>query len=234
VADLRVKAWLEVDGRYVLGRGTAKLLQYVHEEGSIAKAARRMGMSYRHAWGLLREIQEGFGRRVVATRRGGPSGGGARLTEAGRELLREFQHKNGALQTYVDGGMRIPFLAADGVLLLDGRVVLVRRRYPPFEGMYALPGGMVEHGERLTDAVVREMREETGLDTEPERLLGVYSDPDRDPRGHTVSVVYVMRVVGGELRAGSDAREVATFPLDDLPELAFDHARILEDYASSQ
>lgn len=124
---------------------------------------------------------------------------------------------------------RGPRLTVDGVVLLGGRLVLVRRRQEPFAGYYALPGGFVEYGEPCEAAVAREVQEETGLIARAARLVGVYSDPGRDPRGHTVSVAYVMEVSGGTLKAGDDAAEVATFPLDELPPLAFDHARIVAD-----
>ena len=81
-----------------------------------------------------------------------------------------------------------PPLAVDGVLLVDGKLVTVIRGNPPFLGMHALPGGHVELGEPTEAAMIREFLEETGLRVEIERLVGVYSDPKRDPRGHTVSV----------------------------------------------
>ena len=109
-----------------------------------------------------------------------------------------------------------------------GGIVLVRRKNPPHG--WALPGGFVEYGETLEQAAVREAREETGLDV---TLLGqfhAYSDPARDPRFHTVSVVFVGRAAG-QPRGGDDAAEARVFPRDGLPEdLAFDHARILADY----
>ncbi|MBZ5588655.1 MAG: NUDIX hydrolase [Acidobacteriia bacterium] len=123
-----------------------------------------------------------------------------------------------------------PVLTADAVILDPEKgVVLIRRGHPPFEGCWALPGGFVEVGESCADACVREAREETGLEVEPVALLGVYSRPDRDPRGHTVSTVYLCRVLGGRLSGGDDASEARWF--DDLTgiELAFDHATVLAD-----
>jgi 8-oxo-dGTP diphosphatase len=120
-------------------------------------------------------------------------------------------------------------LTVDGVVAEDGQVLLVRRRNPPFAGQYALPGGFVDCGETVEAAVVREVREETGLQTRIERLLGVYSDPSRDPRGHTVSVTYLLRREGGTLAGADDADDAGFFPLDALPTLAFDHAHILAD-----
>jgi 8-oxo-dGTP diphosphatase len=128
-----------------------------------------------------------------------------------------------------DGPPRGPALTVDAVLIEDGAVLLVRRRNPPFAGAYALPGGFVDYGETVETAAVRETREETGLDVAITRLLGVYSDPARDPRGHTVSIVYRVVRRGGTLAGADDADEARFFPLDALPTLAFDHPRILAD-----
>ena len=123
-----------------------------------------------------------------------------------------------------------PVLTADAVILDPEKgVVLIRRGHPPFEGCWALPGGFVELGEPCADACVREAREETGLDVEPVALLGVYSTPKRDPRGHTVSTVYLCRVLGGRLSGGDDASEARWFGDLASVELAFDHATVLAD-----
>jgi 8-oxo-dGTP diphosphatase len=121
-----------------------------------------------------------------------------------------------------------PAPTADVVILLPGdRVVLVERRFPP--PGWALPGGFVEVGETMEAAAVREAREETGLDVVLEDLLGLYSDPRRDPRRHTVTAVYLGRA-GGEPSGGDDAAQARAFPWDALPHpLAFDHAEILRD-----
>jgi 8-oxo-dGTP diphosphatase len=124
---------------------------------------------------------------------------------------------------------RGPALTVDGVLVEDGAVLLVRRRNPPFAGAYALPGGFVDYGETVEAAAAREVQEETGLAVAVERLVGVYSDPARDPRGHTVSVAFLVRRRGGALAGADDADEARFFPLDALPALAFDHGRILAD-----
>jgi len=125
--------------------------------------------------------------------------------------------------------IKCPLLTVDAVIAKDGRFVLIRRKNEPFKGLWALPGGFVEVGETVEDAVRREAREETGLDIELIALLGVYSDPKRDPRGHTVSVVYLAKPVGGELCAADDAAEAAYFSPKDDPDLAFDHAIILNN-----
>jgi len=122
-----------------------------------------------------------------------------------------------------------PLLAVDVIVEMDAppRVVLVHRRHPP--AGWAIPGGFVDVGETLAQAARRELREETSLEVELTDLLGCYSDPARDPRGHTVTVVFLGRA-RGEPRAGDDAGEVALFDPAVLPDMAFDHAQILADY----
>lgn len=124
-----------------------------------------------------------------------------------------------------------PLLAADVIIRPQSapdRVLLIQRRNPP-QG-WALPGGFVDRGERVEAAALREAREETGLEVALEALLGCYSDPARDPRGHTVSAVYVA-TARGEPRAGDDARDARWVdPADPGVPLAFDHALILGDY----
>src|ERR687895_2000427 len=105
-------------------------------------------------------------------------------------------------------GPETPKLMVDVVVPSEeGQVLLIRRASDPYEGQWALPGGFVEVGEMLEDAAVREAGEETGLKVEIERLVGVYSDPDRDPRGHNVSCAFLARAKEGELSAATDAAE---------------------------
>lgn len=125
-----------------------------------------------------------------------------------------------------------PLLTVDVLVHLPGRgIVLVERKNPPHG--WALPGGFVDVGECCEAAAVREMLEETGLEVELTSLLGVYSDPARDPRGHTASAVYTAQALDpAKLRAGDDAAKAQVFPLDALPPLAFDHGRIVRDYVT--
>jgi 8-oxo-dGTP diphosphatase len=121
-----------------------------------------------------------------------------------------------------------PLIAVDVIIEIGGRIVLIERKNNP-QG-WAIPGGFVDVGERVETAAVREMREETTLEVELIELFGVYSRPDRDPRGHTVSVVYVGRAQG-DPRGDDDAKDARLFALDALPApLAFDHREILATY----
>jgi len=131
-----------------------------------------------------------------------------------------------------DSRPQTPLLTVDIIIeLLDKPsrpVVLIERRYPP--PGWALPGGFVDPGESLEQAAVREAREETCLDVSLTCLLGCYSDPQRDPRGHTVSAVYIAQAKGSP-RAADDARHVKWYRAEELPHtLAFDHEVILQDY----
>ncbi|MCK5024154.1 MAG: NUDIX hydrolase [Thermoplasmata archaeon] len=123
-----------------------------------------------------------------------------------------------------------PALTVDAIAIKDGQIILIKRKNPPFQGSYALPGGFVDYGETVENAVIREFKEETGLNAEIKDFIGIYSEPDRDPRGHTVSAVFELMISGGTMLAGDDAAEVSLFSLDELPDLAFDHGKIIADY----
>jgi len=122
-----------------------------------------------------------------------------------------------------------PLLTVDAIIEMnDGRVVLVERKYPP--PGWALPGGFVDPGESLVQAVRREALEETGLEIEVLELFHIYSTPWRDPRGDTVSAVYLCRAEGSP-HGGDDAATALPFHMDGLPvDLAFDHGKILRQF----
>jgi ADP-ribose pyrophosphatase YjhB (NUDIX family) len=123
---------------------------------------------------------------------------------------------------------RNPFPTVDIVIETEGGIVLIRRKNPPYG--WALPGGFVDYGETLEMAAIREAKEETSLDIELISQIGAYSDPARDPRCHTISVVFHARAKG-RARAADDAIEIDIFNRDNLPDdLAFDHDKILSDY----
>ncbi len=125
---------------------------------------------------------------------------------------------------------RIPSLAVDIIIFFDNKLILIKRGREPFKDCFALPGGFVEYGETVENAAVREAKEETGLDVHQLSLLGVYSKPNRDPRGHTVSVVYYGKG-SGTPKAGDDAKEIFLFELNSIPNnLSFDHNKIINDF----
>lgn len=120
-------------------------------------------------------------------------------------------------------------LTVDAVVLNDNKILLIQRKRKPFKGLWALPGGFVIYGERVEEACLRELKEETSIDGEIKCLLGVYSDFRRDPRGHVVSVSFLVSMMGGNAEACDDAKTLKWFRTDNLPKLAFDHKQIIED-----
>lgn len=226
--NLKAKAWLEKDNKLLIGQGRARLLQKIDDNGSLTKAAEEMKMSYRHAWEIIKKINNRLGQDVVISKRGGVEGGKTELTDIGKKLLNDFKTKNKKLDEYIKYGIK-PNLTVDGAVFIDNKIVLIKRKNKPFKDFYAFPGGFVEYGETVEKAVIREVEEETGLITEIQDFIGVYSKPDRDPRGHTVSIIYRLNVIDGELKKGSDAKSVELFEKDKIPNLAFDHNEILKD-----
>jgi 8-oxo-dGTP diphosphatase len=120
-----------------------------------------------------------------------------------------------------------PF-ACDMVLVENGKVVLIKRAFEPFKGQWAIPGGRLEGDENAEQCAIREMKEETGFDIAIVKLTGLYSDPARDPR-KIIAAGFLVRRIGGEMRAGDDAGEAQWFSLSDLPQLCSDHGKILAD-----
>jgi len=135
----------------------------------------------------------------------------------------------------MSGPPKTPLLAVDGFLRDGaGRLLLIQRKNPPFQGAWAFPGGFVDVGEDPVDACVRELKEETGLDVEVLRLAGFYGRPGRDPRFHTASAVYFCRVLSGEALGGDDAAQARWFAPEELADapLAFDHREIIDELLS--
>ncbi len=129
-----------------------------------------------------------------------------------------------------------PFLTVDGIIKIFKPefkgIVLIKRKNPPLG--FALPGGFVDYGEKVEEALIREMKEETNLDIKVEKLLGIYSNPKRDPRLHTASAVFVCNAFDMP-KAGDDAKEVYVVKLEEIPwnEMVFDHGKILKDFLNS-
>jgi len=118
----------------------------------------------------------------------------------------------------------------DGIVERDNKLLLVRRKKDPFKGSLSFPGGKVDEGERVEDALKRELKEETNLVIEPTDILGVYSDPSRDPRGHRVSMTFIAIIKSGDAKAADDAESIEWLPINEQKDLAFDHNKILKDY----
>ena len=129
---------------------------------------------------------------------------------------------------------KIPSLTVDTIIQRkDYSIILIKRKKAPFAEHWALPGGFIEYGETAEHAAIRETKEDTGLDVEIIKLLGVYSDPKRDPRGHVIAIAFIARELGGNLGANDDAKAVKVFKITEIPKnLAFDHAKILKDALS--
>ncbi|MDH3365447.1 MAG: NUDIX domain-containing protein [Thermoplasmata archaeon] len=232
--DLKLKLWLVDGDRFIVSDGRAALMRRIKGLGSMSKAAKEMGMSYRHAWEVLQRISENAGGDIVASARGGKDGGATTLTELGETILREYESKARSVSSQLENHWRKPSVTADGLVTKDAKILLIRRGKEPFKGMYALPGGFLEYGEKMEDCVIREVKEETGIATEVLGLFGVFSEPGRDPRGHFVTAVYHLRMTGGKLVAGDDAISAKWVDLDDLPEMAFDHADIVREFEESR
>jgi 8-oxo-dGTP diphosphatase len=217
-------------GKFIISEGSANLLRKIRTCGSLAAAAEQLKMSYRHAWEIIRKINSAMGKPAVESERGGIKGGKTTLTPAGESILQEYDANVNAVQNLLRYG-RQPAIAVDGIVVVKGKIALIRRKYPPFKGYYAIPGGFVNYNETVEDAVRREIKEELSVDTKITRLVGVYSDPKRDPRGHVISVAYELTIIGGKLKAGDDAAKLKLIPIDQVYnlQLAFDHSKILQD-----
>jgi 8-oxo-dGTP diphosphatase len=126
-----------------------------------------------------------------------------------------------------------PTPTVDVILQRDSNVLMIRRKNDPFKDCLALPGGFVNEGETIEEAMKREALEETSLEVEPVEILGAYSDPKRDPRKHIVTVVFVGIIVGGNSKPGDDAASIEWVKIADIlrQQIAFDHAQILRDYS---
>ena len=127
---------------------------------------------------------------------------------------------------------KTPLLTTDAIILDENNdIVLIKRKNNPYKDHWAIPGGFVEIGESVEESCIREAKEETNLDVEIISLIGVYSRPNRDPRGHTVTVAFLTKPVSGELRADTDAKEVKKINISKSNniDLAFDHNEIMAD-----
>lgn len=134
------------------------------------------------------------------------------------------------------GKYRNPSLTTDIFIFDDDlNFILIKRKNEPYKDYWALPGGFIDYGECVEDAAIREALEETSIDVELKELVGVYSEPSRDPRGHTVSITYTARGDMKKMNAADDACDIGIFNADDLEKinLAFDHSKIIKDCLKS-
>ena len=221
---LDYSTWLSDGDRRLLGEAEAKLLSLIAESGSLASASAAASLTVDDAAALLERAE-----RCCRTPLTSSADGVVRLTAEGERLLQEFECRSRRMADQLRHLYRNPVFGTDGIVIQEDRVLLVRRRNDPFAGSYALPGGFMEVDESAEECVVREVEEETGLRTEVLDLVGAYTRPGRDPRGHICTLAYRLVVRSGSLRAGDDASEAAFFSMEALPELAFDHRDIVTD-----
>ncbi len=129
-------------------------------------------------------------------------------------------------------GYKIPSLTADIFIFDDDfNFILIKRKNDPYKDCWALPGGFVEYGESVENAAIREAKEETNIDVELKDLVNVYSNPDRDPRGHTITIAFTAKGDIKTMKADDDACDIDIFSPEDLDKIniAFDHDKIIKD-----
>ena len=128
-----------------------------------------------------------------------------------------------------------PWIGIDAIILNEDKtkVLLIKRGSKAYHGYWGFVSGCVDWGEEIKETVVREAKEETNLDIEIIKQFHTYSDPKRDPRHHTVSVVFIAKAFGN-LKAGDDAKQTHIFPLNKIPNLCFDHDQIIEDFKNNK
>lgn len=125
-----------------------------------------------------------------------------------------------------------PAIGVSLIIEKDGKILLIKRAKEPFKDMWELPGGFVDYGELVEHAAIREAKEETSLTVEPKTILGVYSDPNRDPRKHVISIVFIIGVVKGEVKLDYESKDWKWEELNEIEinNLALGHGKMLEDY----
>ncbi len=125
-----------------------------------------------------------------------------------------------------------PTIATDVVVEKNGKILLIKRTFWPYDNYYSLPGGMVEYGEKVEDAAKRELYEETGLKAKELKLLGVFSDPKRDPRWHAITIAFAVTKFSGKIRPSIESKEVIWMDIKKVKKLklAFDHNKIINAY----
>lgn len=126
---------------------------------------------------------------------------------------------------------KYPRLTVDGIIIKNKKILLIQRKNEPYKNYYALPGGFVNYGETVEKAIEREIKEETNLKIKVKKLAGVYSNPQRDPRGHIISLVFFCQLKNNKLKFADDAQSGKWVPISKIPrKLAFDHYRIIKEF----
>jgi 8-oxo-dGTP diphosphatase len=125
-----------------------------------------------------------------------------------------------------------PIPTVDAIIQNSSSILLIKRGKDPYKNLFALPGGFVNQGETIEEAIVREVYEETSLEVHPIEILGVYSDPTIDPRGHMLTVVFIVLVIRGNPTTGDDTNEISWMPINKINyiDIAFDHKLIIHDF----
>ncbi len=152
-------------------------------------------------------------------------------TNKAMEKIKQLKNKMEVLNFYNFHPYLRPAVTVDGIIYYKGKLVLIKRGNEPYKGLYALPGGYVSYNETVEDAFLREMKEEIGVDIYQWKLFTVLSDPKRDPRGHTISIVFEGTAYE-EPKAGDDASEVFLIKEEDAIKLnmAFDHQEVIKKF----
>lgn len=136
------------------------------------------------------------------------------------------------IKTQVNGTQFL--LTTDAILEKNNKLILVKRKWPPAKGQWALPGGIIQLNETAENAIKREVKEETGYDCQPEKLVGVFDDPERDPRGRAISICFKCKAKQKTTNETNETTAVKAFEQDSLPELAFDHKKMIEKWKNSK
>jgi molybdate transport repressor ModE-like protein len=137
---LNAKAWIEKDGVFLVGEGRGQLLELIEKTHSLSETAKKMKMSYRHVWGIIKEMEEALGEALVESERGGKGGGKTELTKTGKKVLEDYNRGMKSMEDFLSNrGFLKPSLTVDGIVVKDKKMVLIKRANPPFKGKYALP-----------------------------------------------------------------------------------------------
>lgn len=210
--------------KHFLSKREEKLLSLLKSVVDVPKICKEVSCTLTELNALINEINSDD--KLVLL-----DGGSLKLTKLGKGYLEYFERLSEAVEFYSAHPYVRPAVTVDGLIFYGERIVIIKRKNFPFKGEYALPGGYVNYGETVENAVVREMVEEIGQPPEDLKLVSVVSDPSRDPRGHTISVVFTGRISDPPV-AGDDASSVLlVYPKEIIKKkMAFDHQDIIRTF----